>query len=344
MRPGDDQDATILKALAEDSPAAWEAFVRWASVPLWAACLRASARKASAEILFAAITLQWHGDRLALPGRFTASGLASASAFLANEIDESVGATIVAGFREGTAAAAESFVRYFHGQIRTWIQRASTPGERGLLDDRVQDVYALLLEDGGRRLRAYPGGGHFRLFLRRLTLNALTDSLRSEHGRARPKAAIARLNPLEQKAYRLLYEERLSREEAIARLAEPDARAAVNVAYDLGDLGPMRSRARPRIVGLDDGAAPVDLAASDRDPEAELIHLEEVARQSERENALLAALRNEPPDVRKILQLRFLDGLKPSEIADRLGRDRKDVYRVLERALARLKLLLARPS
>ncbi len=268
MQRDEDQQAKILAALAQDSPATWEAFVRWASAPLWAACLRAASRKAAAEALFAEIAEKLYEDRLTLPGRFTASGLASASAFLANEIDEVIGGGIAAALLARATTAADSFVRYFHADIKTWVQRASAPGERGGLEDRVQDVYALLLEDGGRRIAAYPGGGSFRLFLRRLTLNALTDSLRRDYGRNRPKAAIARLNSLEQKAYRLLYEERLSSEAAVARLGDPQARNAVKTARDLGDLGPMRTGGRPRVVGLDDGGTPLDPPAPDRDPEA----------------------------------------------------------------------------
>jgi len=344
MRPDDEKQASTIAALAGDSPAAWEAFVRWASPPLWAACLRATSRKAAAENLFAEIVDTIHDDRLDLPRRFAASGLASPAAFLANEIDERMGCAIAAAFREGRAQAADMFVRYYHAEIKTWVQRASAPGERGAAEDRVQDAYAQMLEDGGRRLTAYPGGGSFRLFLRRLTLNALTDSLRREHGRSRPRAVLARLTPLEQKAYRLLYEDRLSGEEAAARLADPQAGAAVKKARDLGDLGPLRGRPRPRLVGLDDEGIDFDPPALDRDPEAALIHLEEVARESERENALLKALRDEPEEVRRILQARFLDGKKPSEIALVVGRDVKEVYRIIERALARLKNHLARPS
>lgn len=342
MQPDDKEHANIIAALAKDSPAAWEAFVRWASPPLWAACLRAASRRTAAETLFAAISERLHDDRLALPGRLAESGRASASAFLANEIDEYIGSAIAAAFRAGAPQAADSLVRYFHIEIKTWVQRASTPGERGAIEDRVQDVYALLLEDSGRRLAAYSGGGSFRHFLRRLTLNAVTDSLRRDHGRSRPKAALARLTPLEQKAYRLLYEDRLSSEEAVARLADAQARDAVATARNLGDLGPMRTGARPRLVGLDDNGPDFDPPSADHDPEAALIQLEEIVVRTERENALLAALRDEPPDVRRILQARFLDGLKPREIADLVGRDVKDVYRIIERALARLKHHLAR--
>ncbi len=49
MRTGADQDALIIAALAEDSPAAWEAFLRWASGPVWSACLHSSAALRRAE-------------------------------------------------------------------------------------------------------------------------------------------------------------------------------------------------------------------------------------------------------------------------------------------------------
>ena len=343
MGDDDKKQAEIIAALAQDSPAAWETFVHWASPRLWAACLRASSRKAAAERLFAEIIEAIYDDRFALARRFADSGLASPSAFLDNEIGEGVGRHIVAGFRAGAPEAADRLVRYFHADIKTWIQRASAPGERNVAEDRAQDVYAMLLDNEGRRLAAYPGGGSFRLFLRRLVLNALTDSLRRDQGRARPKAALARLTPLEQKAYCLLYEDRLSHQQAVARLADPRAADAVKTARELGDLGPLRARARPRLVGFDDRSDMIDPPAPDRDPEAALIHLEDVARETERENALLAALRDEPPDVRRILQARFIDGLKPRQIADAVGCDVKDVYRILERALARIKQHLARP-
>ena len=236
MRTGADQDALIIAALAEDSPAAWEAFLRWASGPVWSACLHSSARRSAAEKLFAELTETLFEHRLDLPGRFAASRLGAAAAFLISEIDEYIGARIADGFRRGDHAAAEIFARYFHGEIKTWIQRATPPGERVRIEDRVQDVYAILLENDGRRLAAYPGGGSFRVFLRRLTLNASTDCQRREQGRFRLKAAIEKLSPLERKAYRLLYESRLSRNEAIARLGDPLAAAAVKVADALGEL------------------------------------------------------------------------------------------------------------
>ncbi|MGO4562315.1 sigma-70 family RNA polymerase sigma factor [Rhizobiales bacterium 3FA27D7] len=344
MRTGADQDALIIAALAEDSPAAWEAFLRWASGPVWSACLHSSARRSAAEKLFAELTETLFEHRLDLPGRFAASRLGAAAAFLISEIDEYIGARIADGFRRGDHAAAEIFARYFHGEIKTWIQRATPPGERVRIEDRVQDVYAILLENDGRRLAAYPGGGSFRVFLRRLTLNASTDCQRREQGRFRLKAAIEKLSPLERKAYRLLYESRLSRNEAIARLGDPLAAAAVKVADALGDLGSVVAGARPKMIGIEDAGPSFQPPSPDRDPEALLLHVEEMALHAERENALLAALHDEREDVQRILQMRFLNGLKPAEIAERLGRDRKEIYRTLERALGRLKQILARPS
>ncbi len=344
MSKGDDQDARIFADLATGSAAAWEAFVRLASGPAWSACLRAAPHRTSAERLFSEIFERLRASNHELPGRFAISGLPSCAAYLAREIDEQMGTAIAAAFRDRSREAADWLARYFGREIKIWVQRAAAPGQAGALDDRVQDVYAALLEDGGRRVAAYPGGGDFRAFLRRVALNALMDAVRHEHGRARPKAAIARLTPLQREAYSLVYEQRLSSEEATRRLDDPEARQAVEMARKLGDLGPATTGARPRLVAFEEQGEDFDPPSHDRDPEAALIHAEEVAQQCEREHAVLAALREEPDDVRRILEARFLDGSKPREIAQLLGRDVKDIHRILERALVRLKKHLVRPS
>jgi RNA polymerase sigma factor (sigma-70 family) len=61
---------------------------------------------------------------------------------------------------------------------------------------------------------------------------------------------------------------------------------------------------------------------------------------AQREAELHELLRQLPIEERRILEARFLDGHKPREIATQVGRDVKDVYRVLERTVARLKQAL----
>jgi len=97
---------------------------------------------------------------------------------------------------------------------------------------------------------------------------------------------------------------------------------------------------RPRLVSLNDDDHPLDPADDRDDPEAALLALEAMLTRTAREEAVLAALRQLPPDIRRVLEARFLDGLKPREIAERSGREVKEIYRILERTLAHLKLVL----
>jgi RNA polymerase sigma factor (sigma-70 family) len=97
---------------------------------------------------------------------------------------------------------------------------------------------------------------------------------------------------------------------------------------------------RPRLVSLDDEANPLDLADENANPESELLAVEAMTAQAQREAALLDRLRSLPMAEREILEARFLDGRKPREIAALTGRDVKEIYRVLERTLAGLKQVL----
>jgi RNA polymerase sigma factor (sigma-70 family) len=97
---------------------------------------------------------------------------------------------------------------------------------------------------------------------------------------------------------------------------------------------------RPRLISLNDDAHPLDLADDNADPEAELLAIEAMTAQAQREAALLDRLRSLPAAEREILEARFLDGRKPREIAAQTGRDVKEIYRVLERTLASLKQVL----
>jgi RNA polymerase sigma factor (sigma-70 family) len=157
-----------------------------ASGPVWAASLRAARRRAKAEELFSEIMRRLHADRFALPERLSASALPNASLFLEREIETHIDAWLIDQFRLGAADAGEVLVRIFHSTVKSWVQRAAPPGERSGSEDRVQDVFAALLADGGRRIMAYAGGGSFRAYLRRVVVNLAMDSARHEAGRFRP--------------------------------------------------------------------------------------------------------------------------------------------------------------
>jgi RNA polymerase sigma factor (sigma-70 family) len=177
-----------------------------------------------------------------------------------------------------------------------------------------------------------------------MVINLVADLGRREHGRQRPRAAFARLTELQQQVYLLVFERRLSTAEATRQLARPEAAEAVAAVLALGDLGTTHSGRRPHLVALDGGEQSLDIA-DDRDtPEDVLLAREEMVDRTEREAALLAALRGMPAKTREILEQRFLDGRKPREIATATSADVKEVYRILERALVQLKRDLVVPS
>jgi RNA polymerase sigma factor (sigma-70 family) len=94
---------------------------------------------------------------------------------------------------------------------------------------------------------------------------------------------------------------------------------------------------RPRIVSLNDEERAIDPADTSANPEAEMIEVQDAVARAQREAGLHELLRQLSVEERRILEARFLDGQKPREIATLVGRDVKDVYRVLERTIARLK-------
>ena len=292
MANQDDAAADAIHALAGDTAQAWEAFIRMAGAQVWAASLRAAPRRSQAEALFADLTSRLYQDRLALGARLTASRLPNGATFLAREIDGLIGAWLVELFRDGAAEAADVLARVFFADIKAWVQRAAPPGAQAGVEDRVQDVFAALLENGGRRVAAFRGGGPFRAFLRTVVVNLAAESARHEHGRYRPGTS------------------------------------------------PGAVVGRPRLVSLNDDDHPLDPADDRDDPEAALLALEELLARTEREGAVLNALRRLPAESRRVLEARFLEGRKPREIAEMTGRDVKEVYRILERTLAQLKQVL----
>ena len=289
----DDAVADAILALAVDTAETWEAFVRTTGAAVWAASLRAAPRRPHAETLFAHLMACLYDDRLALAPRMAGSRLPNGAAFLDREIDVRIGSWLVDMFRVGAAEAADLLVQVFYADIKAWVHRAAPLGDRAGLDDRVQDVVADLLDDGGRRITAYRGGGSLRADLRTVVVNLAAESARREHGRFR---------------------------------SGKSAGAVVG---------------RPRLVSLNDDDHPIDPPDQADDPEAALLALEELLARTEREGAVLAALRSLPAETRRILEARFLEGRKPSEIAAQTGHDVKEVYRILERTLVHLKQVLA---
>lgn len=292
MQVADKIAQDVLLALAGDTADAWADFVHQAKGPVWKASLAVAPRKPQAEDLFNHVMVRFHADRLALPQRFTASGLGDVLTFLVREISAHIDHWLLQLFKTRAPDAADAFARALHRDIRMWVQRAAPPAARTTIDDLVQDVFFDLLAHNGRRILAFAGGGTFRAYLRKVVVNLAADSARREFGRVRASAASGTVST------------------------------------------------RPRLVSLNDKERAIDPVDPGPNPEAEVIDIQETVARAKRETELHDLLRQLPIDERKILEARFLDGLKPREIATQVGRDVKDVYRVLERTIVRLKLAL----
>ncbi|HLQ90881.1 MAG TPA: sigma-70 family RNA polymerase sigma factor [Xanthobacteraceae bacterium] len=292
MQEADRIARVILLGLADDTAEAWTDFVHLAKGPVWKASLAGAPRKARAEELFSHVMSRFHVERLVLPGRFAASGLSEFSSFLTREISGHIDHWLLHLLRSGAPDAADAFVRALQTDIQMWVQRAAPPAARTTLDDLVQDVFANLLADKGRRILAFAGGGTFRAYLRKVVVNLAADSARREFGRVRVSSTSGAVS------------------------------------------------SRPRLVSLNDEERAIDPVDTNPNPEAEIIENQETVARAQREAELHELLRQLPIEERRILEARFLDGRKPREIATQMGRDVKDVYRVLERTVARLKQAL----
>lgn len=186
MEKPDDAIGRAIRALVNDTSAVWETFVKTVGDAAWKASLRATPRRAQAEVLFSHLMSRLHADRFSLPARLDASGLESAAAFLEREITSYVDRWLIDLLRCGAPEAADTLVRVLHSDVKAWAQRAVSPGMQIGVDDVVQDVLVALLADNGRRITAYSGGGSFRGFLRTVVVRLAADSARRERGRRRP--------------------------------------------------------------------------------------------------------------------------------------------------------------
>ena len=224
--------------------------------------------------------------------------------------------------------------------------------------DAAGDAFLFICErlaaDHGRRLLQFDpsvGGASFSTWLRVVAWNLALDARRQRHGRFRPLAAIRRLPMLQQRIYRLRYEEGLTFEQmfaviqpefpALSRTAVEGAEADVDRAISSRQHFVLATR-RPKLESLDArgdapgmGTDPADLSA---DPETLAIQRDEFQR-------LVHVLADLPAPDRLLVQLRFEQGVTLARIATLLGlKDPWTAARRIERVLKVLRAALAAKS
>lgn len=240
----------------------------------------------------------------------------------------------------------------FLGEYAPLLLQAAREVERDA--DAAGDAFLFVCQrlaaDGCRRLRQFDPSGHasFPTWLRVVAWNLALDARRQRLGRFRPLAAIRRLPVLQQRIYRLRYEERLSSDQAFAMLQpefpglsrEDASRAEADVDQAMGSKARwMLEVRRPVVESLD---APIDDGETLRHEPADHTHDPEsaaiTADERERLGGAIAAL--DPAD-RLLVQLRFDEGMTLATLARVLEfKDQWTVVRQLQRVLKQLRAAL----
>ncbi len=248
----------------------------------------------------------------------------------------------------GSEAAWHTFIDRYTGLIIHVLRRYLF--DEDLVRDTYVDVLGNLHEG---RLSTYQGRSCLATWLMLVSRNAATDRLRHEHGRREVPRGLRRLSSLHQEVYRLYYVSgetftatlkqlwlqghRLTEDELIDQLGEIDSqltnRTFRRVRYDLAaeSLG----AASGRLLEYCDAVHfEADSNYQKQDPLRHLI-------MKEAEIRALKALRyvaELPVEERRILSLRFEEGLNAQQIAERLGiANRRRVFTILDRIVRKLR-------
>ena len=229
-------------------------------------------------------------------------------------------------------AAWDEFVTAYRGLLFATIGTlVRDPDER--MDAFVVVCDGLRAADM-RRLRAWSpeGSARFSTWLVAVCRNLVIDWYRARHGRTRLDPAIRRLEPLQQRVYRLLTTRRLSFVEAYESL-----RASEDYAGSWRDFLRL-VRALHRVVLA--SAGPLGRELIGVDPTFELAgDLLEPSEPDTGDHArVLESLRRFPPDVQLATLLFIVDDVPADEVARQVGwPNRKAVYNRVYRALEQIR-------
>ncbi len=253
---------------------------------------------------------------------------------------------LISRVRTGDGEAWASFLRRF----APLLLQAARSVERD--SDAAADAFTFacerLRERSGARLAGFDFDrpGRFETWLHAVALNLCRDARRRRLGRFRPLAAIRRLPLLEQRVFRVRYEQGLSFDQTLSllasefpgltetRLAEADSRVSGQVSS--------RQRwsflaRRPQLEPIDVLSAPEcgeDIGSSSPDPEW-------LAITHETHDRLKLAMATLTPADRLLIRLRYDQGLTLARVATMAGfRDVQTADRRIRELLRRLRAML----
>ena len=200
-------------------------------------------------------------------------------------------------------------------------------------EDFLSTLLIKLIEDDYRILREWSGRGSMHTYLRTVIARELADYLRHLWGRYRESAEAKKLGPLAMRLEQLLTRDDLTLEEAIRTLLINDHVEASEAGLrELADKLPRRDRRSFE----SDAKLPL-LPSPDLDPEQR--KLGQVSDDERRKTleSLYRALDRLDRRERVVIRLTGLRQCRVPRLAPRLDMDAPSVYRMRNRALAKLR-------
>ncbi len=203
-------------------------------------------------------------------------------------------------------------------------------------DDFASEVHLAVIQHDYRILDRFQGHSSLRTYLIVVVQRLFIDHRRRAWGKWRPSALARELGPVALQLESLIHRDGRTVAEAVETLRYGGVTSSTR--DELASLAarlPARSPRRPR-----GDAALVDIAASElASPETALDGETTAARTQAVVTEVLASLAAED---RLILRFRFEDGLSTASVARSMQLDQKNLYRRIDRVLARFRRALHR--
>ncbi|CAA7617121.1 sigma-70 family RNA polymerase sigma factor [Magnetospirillum sp. SS-4] len=335
QRPEHADDGDLLRAARNGDAGAWETFVRrWAD--LLYGCCRQVFDETRCRSEFPLLIERLADNRLAALSDW--DGRAAAAPYLVLKTADLLADRITGLLATDRDAGWSAFERFFGADLTRLVRRRL--GQDQDCDDVAQDLRLRLMAEDCAALRKYDGRGSFSGYVRRVALNLIEDILRARDGRRREPEAIRRMEPLERRAFDLIYVQGLTAEDLPDRLRDAQGRRlprveAMRVLHRVdaalgGHAPPPRPRHVPLTVTTPDGSEherPLPHHAAS--PEDETRGLRDRAAMEAACEVLATALARLPAEARLYLHYRFLADppLPPRRIAEIMRLPVEDLYR-----------------
>jgi RNA polymerase primary sigma factor len=343
---GTDEQARIAAVLAGDT-AVLARFLNDISDTVWTSCCLLAgegpeAREAFTDVL-AALRVNDFARLKAYSGRGTID------TFIAMTVRDLLAERMLRLLQADRTRGWAAFQRFFEADIVRLIRRRLPDAAyEETRRDVYQDICVALIEGDYRRLKAYAGNGSFAGFVLRTVDRLVTDLIRSLTSRRRLPAAVARLAPLDQEIYKLVFWRRVpARADALLSALGSRVEPVPSQADIEGVLEHLRlltvnglEAARTRMVSLSslDPDVADQWVGPEASPEDNLTHRENEEHLAQALEVLKIASAALPEAERLYLSIVLSGtGSPPArEIARLMQRPVEEVYKLKQRVMKRL--------